>query len=125
MSFCGRRAITEWGNYAVVEISDPELALCAAHIKHAYWVSLGDAYAAATAIRHDAELWTGDTKLLCEDSVWRVRDLRSDNIRHQHAQSISVGKRKTGRRPGTFKYLPPERRRTQWVDRAGCGFISG
>jgi len=34
------------------------------------------AFAAATAIAHDAELWTGDPELLVSDAPWRWRDLR-------------------------------------------------
>ncbi len=37
---------------------------------------LADAFAAATAVELDAELWTGDPELLSRDSPWRWRDLR-------------------------------------------------
>ncbi len=42
----------------------------------AYWMSMAESMAVVTALRHDAELWTGDPKLLCDDRIWRVRDLR-------------------------------------------------
>ena len=28
-----------------------------------------------------AELWTGDSELICENRVWRVRDLRTEDQR--------------------------------------------
>ena len=59
-----------------VEAPDSRSAQAAAWIKHAYKMSLGDAFAVATALRHGVELWTGDPELLCPDRVWTVRDLR-------------------------------------------------
>lgn len=43
---------------------DTRAAQTAAWLKHAYRMSLGDTFAAATAIRHGCELWTGDAELL-------------------------------------------------------------
>lgn len=48
----------------------------AATLKSEYRMSYADAFAAATAIAHDAELWTGDPELLVHDAPWRWRDLR-------------------------------------------------
>lgn len=48
----------------------------AATIKSEFPLSYADAFAAATAIAHDAELWTGDPELLVPDAPWRWRDLR-------------------------------------------------
>lgn len=48
----------------------------AATLKSEYRMSYADAFAAATAIAHDAELWTGDPELLVPDAPWRWRDLR-------------------------------------------------
>ena len=48
----------------------------AATLKSEYRMSYADAFAAATAIAHDAELWTGDPELLLPDAPWRWRDLR-------------------------------------------------
>ena len=64
-----------------VEEIDTRTAQTAAWIKHAYRMSLGDTFAAATAIRHGCELWTGDAELLCPDRVWAVRDLRTPDLR--------------------------------------------
>ncbi|MYB03896.1 MAG: type II toxin-antitoxin system VapC family toxin [Acidimicrobiaceae bacterium] len=47
-----------------VEEIDTRAAQTAAWLKHAYRMSLGDTFAAATAIRHGCELWTGDAELL-------------------------------------------------------------
>lgn len=49
----------------------------AARIKAEHSLAYADAFAAATAIAHDAALWTGDPELLVEQSAWRWRDLRS------------------------------------------------
>ncbi len=64
-----------------VEGIDTRTAQAASWIKHAYRMSLGDTFAAATAIRHGTELWTGDAELLCPDRVWAVRDLRHPDLR--------------------------------------------
>ncbi|MYE09042.1 MAG: type II toxin-antitoxin system VapC family toxin [Acidimicrobiaceae bacterium] len=47
-----------------VEEIDTRAAQTAAWLKHACRMSLGDTFAAATAIRHGCELWTGDAELL-------------------------------------------------------------
>jgi hypothetical protein len=39
-------------------------------------MALGDAFAAATAVAHDALLLTGDPALLRGDGPWRAEDLR-------------------------------------------------
>lgn len=48
----------------------------AARIKAEHPMAYADAFAAATAIAHEATLWTGDPKLLVAKSVWSWRDLR-------------------------------------------------
>jgi predicted nucleic acid-binding protein len=48
----------------------------AARIKAAHPMAYADAFAAATAIAHDAALWTGDPELLIPDAPWRWHDLR-------------------------------------------------
>ena len=49
----------------------------AARIKADYPMAYADAFAAATAIAHDAILWTGDPELLVAGAPWRWRDLRA------------------------------------------------
>jgi predicted nucleic acid-binding protein len=48
----------------------------AARIKAEHPMAYADAFAAATAIAHQATLWTGDPELLVANSVWSWRDLR-------------------------------------------------
>ncbi len=48
----------------------------AARIKAEYPLAYADAFAAATAVAHDAVLWTGDPELLVGQARWRWRDLR-------------------------------------------------
>ncbi len=45
-------------------------------IKYAYWLSMAESTGVVTALRYDAELWTGDPRLLCNDRIWKARDLR-------------------------------------------------
>ena len=60
-----------------VELPGESTIRAAAAIKAGYRMSYADAFAAATALRHDAELWTGDPELLLPDAPWRSRDLRA------------------------------------------------
>lgn len=48
----------------------------AASLKANHRFVYADAFAAATAIAHDATLLTGDPELLGEDTLWRAEDLR-------------------------------------------------
>jgi predicted nucleic acid-binding protein len=50
--------------------------LDAARIKSDHSMAYADAFAAATAIAHDAPVWTGDPELLVDGSPWRWLDLR-------------------------------------------------
>jgi predicted nucleic acid-binding protein len=58
------------------ELPDDSLILEAARIKADHRLSYADAFAAATAVAHDAELWTGDPELLVDGAPWRWLDLR-------------------------------------------------
>lgn len=62
-----------------LELPDHERIMQAAHPKSFHYLALGDGFAAATALHHGAELWTGDAELLFDGSPWRVRDLRSSD----------------------------------------------
>jgi predicted nucleic acid-binding protein len=53
----------------------------AARLKAEYPMAYADAFAAATALAHDATLWTGDPELLLEDAPWSYEDLRDVNRR--------------------------------------------
>lgn len=89
----------------VLEPVTVELAVAAARIKCAYHMSLGDAFAAATAMVHDAPLWTGDAELLCEDRTWQVSDLRDGDRRRQHSDRIAAGKLRVGRQASALPRL--------------------
>lgn len=59
------------------ELPSLERVLEAGRIKAGHRLAYADAFAAATAIAHDAPVWTGDPELLVADAPWRWRDLRS------------------------------------------------
>lgn len=48
----------------------------AARIKSDHAMAYADAFAAATAVAHDAVLWTGDPELLVDGAAWMWADLR-------------------------------------------------
>jgi predicted nucleic acid-binding protein len=58
------------------ETPDAGRIIEAARIKSSYTMAYADAFAAATAIAHDAILWTGDPELIVQGAPWRWRDLR-------------------------------------------------
>lgn len=62
----------------VLDVRLPDVATItdAARIKADHPMAYADAFAAALAVRSDAELWTGDPELLLAGSPWRWRDLR-------------------------------------------------
>ena len=59
------------------ELPIEDRVLEAARIKSDYPMAHADAFAAATALAHDAILWTGDTELLLPGSRWMCEDLRA------------------------------------------------
>jgi predicted nucleic acid-binding protein len=63
---------------SVVELELPTERVIkqAGTLKAAYPMAYADAFAAATAMRHDGQLWTGDPELLITGAPWRVLDLR-------------------------------------------------
>jgi predicted nucleic acid-binding protein len=60
----------------VAELPDERRVLGAGRIKSEFSLAYADAFAAATAHAHDAELWTGDPELLVPSAPWSWRDLR-------------------------------------------------
>lgn len=60
-----------------VELPTEERVIAAAAIKAGHAMAYADAFAAATALAHDATLLTGDPELLLADAAWRHEDLRS------------------------------------------------
>ena len=63
-------------NVLDAELPNADLVVAAARIKADHPLAYADAFAAATAIEHDAELWTGDPELLVGGAPWRWRDVR-------------------------------------------------
>ncbi|MCY4664840.1 MAG: PIN domain-containing protein [Acidimicrobiaceae bacterium] len=74
------------------------VAVAAARLKRGWHLSLGDAFAAATAVAHSAPVWTGDPELLSSDRMWLAHDLRSPQLKAQHTANIDNDLRKIGRR---------------------------
>jgi predicted nucleic acid-binding protein len=60
----------------VAELPDEQRVLQAGRIKSEFPLASADAFAAATAQAHDAELWTGVPELLVDGAPWSWRDLR-------------------------------------------------
>jgi len=60
----------------VAELPDERRVLQSGRIKSEFSLAYADAFAAATAQAHEAELWTGDPELLVTDAPWAWRDLR-------------------------------------------------
>lgn len=59
------------------ELASADLVLQAARIKSDHPLAYADAFAAATAVSHQATLWTGDPELLVRGAPWRWRDMRT------------------------------------------------
>lgn len=59
-----------------VELPTERVVLKAAEIKASYRMAYADAFAAATTVVHDGQLWTGDPELIVPDAPWRTLDLR-------------------------------------------------
>lgn len=72
-----QEAVRDLRGVLAVELPTVGAVRRAAGIKAANRMSYADAFAAATAVAHDAELWTGDPELLAPDAPWRAVDLRS------------------------------------------------
>ncbi len=90
------------GQVVALDIPNLEIIMQAAHLKSSYYMALGDSFAVATALYHDAELWTGDVELLFRGSPWRIRDLRPGNITSRpltrKEQSGKIGPRPRSRK---------------------------
>ena len=70
------RAVSDLRSLLTTDEATGARVLEAARLKANHRLSCADAFAAATAIAHDAELWTGDPELLLGGAPWRWRDLR-------------------------------------------------
>ena len=70
------RAVADLRSLLTTDEATAARVLEAARMKANHRLSYADAFAASTAIAHDAELWTGDPELLVAGAPWRWRDLR-------------------------------------------------
>jgi len=70
------RTVRDLREVTVAELPTADRVLEAALIKGTHRMAYADAFAAATAIGHDATLWSGDPELLIQPAPWRWRDLR-------------------------------------------------
>lgn len=59
-----------------LDLPDEQRVLSAATIKAEYPMAYADAFAAATALAHQATLLTGDPELLLPSAPWAYEDLR-------------------------------------------------
>jgi predicted nucleic acid-binding protein len=71
-----RDTVTDIRARIVLDEATPERVMAAARIKAEFPMAFGDAFAAATAIAHDAALLTGDPELIDRGGHWRTEDLR-------------------------------------------------
>ncbi|WP_370327224.1 PIN domain-containing protein [Euzebya sp.] len=60
-----------------LDVPDEERVLAAATIKADHPMAYADAFAAATAVEHQAPLLTGDPELLLPSAPWSYEDLRT------------------------------------------------
>lgn len=58
------------------ELPTSARVLAAARVKSEHRMAYADAFAAATAVAHAAQLWTGDPELLIDGAPWSWHDLR-------------------------------------------------
>lgn len=59
-----------------LDLPDPDLVLAAAAVKADYPLAYADAFAVATAQKHEALLLTGDPEILDAGGHWQIEDLR-------------------------------------------------
>ncbi|MGI8575253.1 MAG: PIN domain-containing protein [Egibacteraceae bacterium] len=75
----GQGVIRDLRPQLLLDLPSEQRVLEAARIKADNSMAYADAFAAATALAHDATLLTGDPELLIPGSGWRTEDLRSDS----------------------------------------------
>jgi predicted nucleic acid-binding protein len=71
-----QQVVRELRARAELDLPSEQRVLDAARLKADHRIAYADAFAAATAIAHDAKLLTGDPELLTEQAPWRYEDLR-------------------------------------------------
>jgi predicted nucleic acid-binding protein len=60
----------------LLELPSEERVIAAATIKATHRLAFADAFAIATAVAHQATLYTGDPEIIDGDPSWNVTDLR-------------------------------------------------
>ncbi len=85
-----------------VEVGSAGIAKAAGWIAHTFSLTLGASFAAATAMRLNADLWTGDPQLLCRDRLWSIEDLRTREQQIDDERDAANGQFEVGRRPGVL-----------------------
>jgi predicted nucleic acid-binding protein len=71
------RLVNKLRSVARVEDPDWDLICLAAHVKAAGRLSYADCFCVATALRHDAHLYTGDPEILAVGDIVDLVDLRA------------------------------------------------
>lgn len=96
--FEARKVVGHLRKNVEFDVPNQERIMQAGHLKSHYYIALGDGFAVATALHHDAELWTGDSELLFDGSPWRARDLRPDASERGRKLTTKETSGKIGRR---------------------------
>ncbi len=114
------RAITGLAKkYVTIESPSFEAAETAGLLKYAYRMWKADSFAAATALVHDAPLWSGDLELICDDRLWLVQDLRTVQDRERHAELLASGRARIGVRPAVAAEMGRDRLRKMIMSGVG------
>ena len=81
-----------------IEPSSADVAVCAGRVHLGWYVSQADSMAVATALQHEAPLWTGDAELLNYDRSWLAVDLRDparrDLQEHNRSPRALIGRKR-------------------------------
>lgn len=72
-----RSVVRDLEPHLSLDLPTRQRVLDAARIKAGHAMAYADAFAAATAVAHDATLLTGDPELLLPGAPWRFEDLRA------------------------------------------------
>jgi predicted nucleic acid-binding protein len=71
-----RQVVRELRRRVTLDLPTEERVIRAASIKAVHPLAYADAFAVATALAHQATLYTGDPEILNGDLAWQVEDLR-------------------------------------------------
>jgi predicted nucleic acid-binding protein len=71
-----RQVVRDLRRRVTLELPTEERVIAAASIKAVHPLAYADAFAIATALAHEAILFTGDAEIINGDPAWLVQDLR-------------------------------------------------